>query len=178
MATRARTPSLDAYNSVPPLNSSLTGKGYGSNSADHPPTSGNATDTSPLAQSFARPTSTFSNRYEDFDGDDRGYTPQQLEGAGLHRTASMNSSKGMPSRKNTLTKQKSLSRKTSLKRSGSRKSLHAGSIKGVGADERVGGEEYNSVFYTPVPTTGAPTDVLATRFQGRLIVQDMLCFSY
>jgi hypothetical protein len=98
------------------------------------------------------------------DADERGMSTQQLEGAGLHRTASYGSSKAGASisRSNTLKKQKSLSRKTPLKRSGSRKSLAAGSIKGVTG----GNEEYNSVFHTPIPTTGTPTEILANRFQG------------
>lgn len=37
----------------------------------------------------------------------------------------------------------------------------------LGEKEKYGeGEEYNSAFYTPVPTVGTPTDVLANRFQG------------
>lgn len=60
-----------------------------------------------------------------------------------------------------------MSRKSSLKRSGSRKSLKAGSIKGVSTADRTEDREYNSAFYTPIPTHGTPTDVLANRFQGR-----------
>jgi hypothetical protein len=166
MAARARTPSLEGYNSIPPPSSAIPGRGYGASStADFAPTAGNALPTSPLAQSFQQNDGAFSsNRYEDMDEDGRGSSLQQLEGAGLQRTASMTSRSGGPSRSNTLKKQKSLSRKTSLKRSGSRKSLHAGSIKGVSTDERV--QDYNNVFYTPVPTTGAPTEILANRFQG------------
>jgi hypothetical protein len=166
MASRARTPSQEAYNSIPPPNSAHTSRGYGASSgADFAPTAGNAIPTSPLAQSFQQNPNTFSsNRYEDMDDDERGSSLQQLEGAGLQRTASMTSRSGGPSRSNTLKKQKSLTRKSSLKRSGSRKSLLAGSIKGVSSDERV--QDYNNVFYTPVPTTGAPTEILANRFQG------------
>jgi hypothetical protein len=170
MATRARTPSQEAYNSVSAPNAALTSRGYGASSgsapADYAPTSGNALETSPLAQSFQRNSTFTSNRYEDMDDDDRGSSLQQLEGAGLHRTASMTSKSGTPSRNNTLKKQKSLSRKTSLKRSSSRKSLNVGSIKGVSIDDRRTPEDYNNVFYTPVPTTGAPTEILANRFQG------------
>jgi hypothetical protein len=179
MASRARTPSQEAYGSVPPLNSAFASRGYGTSSvpasADYPPTAGNAIETSPLAQSFQGNTNTFSsNRYEDMD-DDRGSSLQQLEGAGLHRTASMTSKSGTPSRSNTLRKQKSLTRKTSLKRSGSRKSLQAGSIKGVSADDRKAVQDYNNVFYTPVPTTGAPTEILANRFQGMFAESTSLC---
>lgn len=48
-----------------------------------------------------------------------------------------------------------------------RRSLRAGSIKGMG--EGAEDADYNSVFYTPIPTTGNPTEVLANRFQGRQI---------
>jgi hypothetical protein len=68
-----------------------------------------------------------------------------------------------PSRSGTLKK------KSSIKRSGSRKSMHAGSIRGVTIDDQERGyDREDSVFYTPVPTKGAPTEVLAERFQSRL----------
>lgn len=78
----------------------------------------------------------------------------------------------IPSRGGTLKKRRSLSRKGSLKRELSRRSSRPGSIKGVGLDgqeEHVGdaGSEYNSAFHTPVTTSGSPTEILATRFQGR-----------
>jgi hypothetical protein len=133
--------------------------------------SGKATDPSPLAHATGhpRPTSAAFSYAPGDDLDDTGPTVQQLEGAGLHRTASSSSKAGgTVSRTNTLTKKNTLSRKSSLKRSGSRKSLAAGSIKGVQIDDpkRAVGDEYNSVFYCPVPTTGSPTEILANRFQG------------
>ncbi len=75
-----------------------------------------------------------------------------------------------PSRGGTLKKKRSLSKKGSVKRSGSRRDSYAGSTKGLatgdasydGADN----EEMNSAFFTPVPTTGSPTEILANRFQG------------
>ena len=75
-----------------------------------------------------------------------------------------------PSRGGTLKKRQSLSRKNSLKRSGSRKNSRPASVKSLNfADDVVGHEsEMNSAFFTPVPTTGSPTDILANRFQGRL----------
>jgi len=73
-----------------------------------------------------------------------------------------------PSRSGTLKKRTSMSRKASLRRSGSRKSLTAGSIKGVPTSfaGEPGGDEYNSALFTPIPTHGSPTEVLANRFQG------------
>lgn len=76
-----------------------------------------------------------------------------------------------PSRGGTLKKRRSLSRKGSLKRDGSRKSSHPGTIRGQGFDgqEEVvanHASEMNSAFFTPVTTSGSPTEILATRFQG------------
>jgi hypothetical protein len=170
MSANAQTPLQDGYNSIPTPSSTLVSRGYGIASGtgvrDFEPTGGKPNESPPLSQSVQRTHSMYSYRNgDDNESEDRGSTIQQLEGAGLHRTASYSSSKG-PSRSNTLKKQKSLSRKSSLKRSGSRKSLSAGSIKGVSTPEKKGLDEYYSVFYTPVPTTGAPTEILANRFQG------------
>lgn len=67
-----------------------------------------------------------------------------------------------PSRNNTLTKKASLKKRASLRRSKSGRSLKAGSMRAEGAED-----DFNSVFYTPIPTKGSPTDVLADRFQGK-----------
>lgn len=76
-----------------------------------------------------------------------------------------------PSRGGTLKKRQSLSRKNSLKRSGSKKGSRPGSVRSLTfADDVNGhGSEMNSAFYTPVPTTGTPTEILANRFQGMLL---------
>lgn len=76
-----------------------------------------------------------------------------------------------PSRGGTLKKRQSLSRKNSLKRSGSRKNSRPGSVKSLTfADDVAGhGSEMNSAFFTPVPTTGSPTEILANRFQGKVV---------
>lgn len=72
-----------------------------------------------------------------------------------------------PSRSGTLKKKGSVKTSGSLRRSGSRKSLHAGSIRGVATDgQEHGYDREDSVFYTPVPTKGSPTDILADRFQS------------
>ena len=72
-----------------------------------------------------------------------------------------------PSRGGTLKKRRSLSRKGSLKR----KSSHLGTFGGHASDaqdEVVANynSEMNDAFYTPVPTRGSPTEILANRFQG------------
>lgn len=87
-----------------------------------------------------------------------------------HATSTMSQSHTLaPSRGGTLKKRQSLSRKNSLKRSGSRKNDRPGSVKSLTSADDVGGQvsEMNSAFFTPVPTSGSPTDILANRFQGR-----------
>jgi hypothetical protein len=175
MAAQSHAPNVEASNG---LNSkrhdgynTVTGPMY----ADGTPLlSGKATDPSPLASaSGARPTSAaFSYVPGDDLGNDVGPTVQQLEGAGLHRTASSSSRPGGVSRSNTLQKRSSLTKRSSLKRSSSRKSLTAGSLKGVQIDDpkHALGDEYNSAFYCPVPTSGSPTEILANRFQGRCLL--------
>ena len=70
-------------------------------------------------------------------------------------------------RQNTLKKKDSVSRKASVQRSGSEK-------PGLGYIHDVEGqlENRNSVFYTPVPTQGNPTEALANRFMGELLLFD------
>ncbi|KAI9809602.1 MAG: hypothetical protein M1825_000034 [Sarcosagium campestre] len=87
------------------------------------------------------------------------------------------------SRGGTLKKKPSLSRKTSLKRGGSRRSSRAGSVRSVflGDKEKYSvegdGGERNSAFYTPVPTAGNPTEILATRFQAwRKVLKDLVAY--
>lgn len=77
-----------------------------------------------------------------------------------------------PSRSGTLKKRQSLKKVNTLHRSNSRKSLTAGSVKSLalGDAEKYGDGQQNrlsSAFYTPVPTVGNPTEVLANRFQGQ-----------
>lgn len=84
----------------------------------------------------------------------------------VERPASAASNAAGLGRSNTLKKKTSVSRKTSLKHSGTRKSVRAPSVKAAGGTDGVDDEHYNNAFFTPIPTTGTPTDVLANRFQG------------
>jgi hypothetical protein len=104
---------------------------------------------------------------EDFDARTRGSSvldggdvPQRSASRASRASTTLNQG-AAPSRSGTLKK------KGSVKRSGSRKSVHAGSIRGVTIDdgERAYGRE-DSVFFTPVPTKGSPTEILADRFQS------------
>ena len=84
-----------------------------------------------------------------------------------------------PSRGGTLKKRQSLSRKNSLKRSGSRKGSRPGSVRSSSFADGVEGygSEMNSAFYTPVPTTGTPTEILAERFQiWRKVLKDLITY--
>ncbi|KAF2459499.1 hypothetical protein BDY21DRAFT_408994 [Lineolata rhizophorae] len=179
------------YGSVPPPNPAQVNRGYGMSSApdgqpsgtDFADTPGNPIDSSPLSQSLQQPNAmAHHGRFEeDFDASQRGSSlVADGDAAGLQRSASRASATSLggatPKRSNTLTKKASVSRKSSLKRSGSRKSLRAGSIKGVSLSDGVS-EDYNSVFYTPVPTSGSPTDILVSRFQAwRKLLKDLIAY--
>jgi hypothetical protein len=73
------------------------------------------------------------------------------------------------SRGGTLKKRQSLSRKASVNRNASKKGSRPASVKSLTfAEDVVGyGSEMHSAFYTPVPTSGSPTEVLANRFQSK-----------
>lgn len=84
-----------------------------------------------------------------------------------------------PSRGGTLKKRQSLSRKNSLKRTGSRKDSRPASVKSLTFADDVGGygSEMTSAFFTPVPTTGSPTEILANRFQvWRKVLKDLITY--
>jgi hypothetical protein len=75
----------------------------------------------------------------------------------------------LPSRGGTLKKKGSLHKSASLKRTASKRSSYAGSVRSMQLGEKEKYDETpetNSVFYCPVPTSGNPTELLATRFQG------------
>lgn len=93
---------------------------------------------------------------------------------GVQRSASQmsQSQTATPSRGGTLKKKSSIKRAVSLKRSASHRSSYAGSVRSLrlGDKEKYEPtEESNSAFYSPIPITGNPTELLADRFQGKLI---------
>lgn len=173
-----------AYNSVPAPNSTHQSRGYGGANtgvADFASTPGHPIDSSPLSQSAQPGNYIGGGRYDDDSIMDRpGSSVNDLSSAGLQRTASAASSRGgggavggSVSRSNTLTKKGSIKRTSSLKRSGSRRSIHAGSMKGLDGETARGDE--NSVFYTPIPTQGSPTDILTNRFTAwRKFLKDLV----
>ncbi|KAI1751100.1 hypothetical protein F4782DRAFT_203869 [Xylaria castorea] len=81
------------------------------------------------------------------------------------------------SRGNTLKKKNSLRRSASLKRSSSRRSMKAGSVRSLALQSSHQSDETHSAFYCPVPTSGAPAEVLAQRFQSwRKILKDLIAY--
>ncbi|KPM40182.1 hypothetical protein AK830_g6362 [Neonectria ditissima] len=103
-------------------------------------------------------------------------------GANMQRSASVHSfSAGddsqLPARSNTLKKKNSLRRNGSLKRSSSRRSMRAGSVKSLALQSTSDPDEAHSAFHCPVPTSGNPTEVLTTRFQGwRKVLKDLIAY--
>lgn len=71
----------------------------------------------------------------------------------------------IPSRGGTLKKKASLKRGASLKRSGSRRSSRAGSVRSLALHTSGDTDEMHSAFFSPVPTSGNPTEILSNRFQ-------------
>lgn len=160
--SRPQTPASGAYGSAAPINEldrsqsrlSYAGSaGLGAAGFDH--TAGAPRPTSALSQN--------DNYHDDahLSAPDRSSTLQRSN------SQMSQSATGPVSRSGTLKKKASL-RGSSLKRSGSRKSSYAGSVRSMklGEKEKYESEESNSAFYCPVPTSGNPTELLATRFQG------------
>lgn len=164
-----------SYSSAPAPSDAQYSQGYGSTSnigatdfaQGHPDAS------SPLAQSVNQSSGVFH--------EDLGASQQDSAIAGdvkppIDRSASTASTAvgAGPTRGGTLKKRNSMKRTGSLKRSNSKKSLKAGSsaVYGPNTDK-----EYNSVYTTPIPTSGQPTEVLAQRFQAwRQLLKSLIAY--
>lgn len=108
------------------------------------------------------------------------YAPEPASDPTMRRSESMVSQSQTltPSRGGTLRKKSSVKRVASLNRSASRKSL-AGSVKNLAlADgENYDGPDIYSALFTPVPTRGNPTEILANRFQDwRKVLKDIIAY--
>lgn len=176
------------YNSVPaPHEPAHLSRGYGGashlnvDSNDFATTPANPTDSSPLHQSLHTHDSQRRGRFEEnFDARTRGESvlmDDELPQRSASRASTLNQG-AAPSRGGTLKKKSSVKRSGSLKRSGSRRSTHAGSIRGVSIeDNNRTSDKHNNVFNTPVPTSGSPTEILATRFQAwRKLLKDLITY--
>ncbi|MCJ1282813.1 hypothetical protein MMC26_002139 [Xylographa opegraphella] len=92
-----------------------------------------------------------------------------------HTDSTMSQSQTLtPSRGGTLKKKQSLKKSGSIRRSSSTRSARPGSVRSLelGDGERNThgpGDELYSAFFTPVPTSGNPTEILANRFQGKFL---------
>jgi hypothetical protein len=183
MGSRPVTPSNEAHGANPPGGSRLRTTGSRPNSYLASSGPGGAsgleqghgphTDASPLSQSLNKHEDSYGfNNNEDGSFHDGHHN---MTGGELRRSSSQ-ISQSQPlvhSKGGTLKKKASLRKTGSIKRSSSRRSSRAGSVRSLalGEKEKYGeGEEFNSAFYTPVPTAGSPTDILANRFQGSSIV--------
>ncbi|KAM3417985.1 hypothetical protein BST61_g6197 [Cercospora zeina] len=158
----------NSHSSIPPLSDSHAARGYGTSHTDFASQGSNPVMTSPLAQSVERP----AIFHEDFDASQRGSSI--IDGPRRSVSRASTTEPGGLSRSNTLKKKNGVKRSGSLGRSSSRRSLRAGSIKGViDADN----EQFNSYAFTPVPTTGTPTEVLANRFQAwRQLLKSLIAY--
>lgn len=164
---------LETNNTVPTPSQTQLERGYGAGSVPQRHLDQHANiaaedfgsaphESSPLAQSQMN-----NGRFnEEWDASQRG---SSIVDGPVHRsTSTMSQGETLiPSRGGTLKKKASMKRSGSLKRSGSRRSSRAGSVRSLALQTTSGGEidEAHSVFFSPVPTTGNPTEVLANRFQ-------------
>jgi hypothetical protein len=179
MGSRPVTPANDAYNANAPfLGRSRTSNSRPNSYLASGPLGGVASldqgqgprmDASPLSDSLNKHEDSYGLSYHEDGSIHDGQ--HNMTGGELRRSNSQLSQSQplMPSKGGTLKKKASLRRTGSMKRSSSRRSSRAGSVRSLalGEKEKYGeGEEFNSAFYTPVPTAGSPTDILAARFQG------------
>ncbi len=133
----------------------------GSAVTDFGSTTGKPMESSPLSHAAAQQSGRFN---EEWDASQRGSSI--IDGPAIRRTNSANSQGEtlIPTRGGTLKKKASLRRGNSLKRSSSRRSSRAGSVRSLALEPD--GDEMRSAFWSPVPTTGNPTEILANRFSG------------
>jgi hypothetical protein len=125
----------------------------------------NPANQSPLDQASSNAARNYGKFNEEWDASQRG---SSIADGGIHRSASAMSHGDtlIPSRGGTLKKKASLKRGVSLKRNGSRRSSRAGSVRSLALQPEPH-DEMHSAFFSPVPTMGNPTEILANRFSGR-----------
>ncbi|KAL9108360.1 MAG: hypothetical protein Q9227_006820 [Pyrenula ochraceoflavens] len=191
MSSRPQTPSHDVYGTqaaapgigLPKrtLSSRSQRSAYSAtpaaNATDFAHSSGAPAESSPLGQSLGYQEQGDSMLRDNNSILDGGPEP------GLQRPQSQMSQTQTltPSRGGTLKKKPSMKRSGSLKRSSSRRSSRAGSVRSLNLGERekynLDDEEINSAFFTPVPTSGSPTELLANRFQAwRKVLKDIITY--
>jgi hypothetical protein len=134
---------------------------------------GNPAEMSPLSQSVQQ---NYGRFHEEWDASRRGSSI--LDGPMLRSNSVMSQGETLtPSRGGTLKKKPSLKKSSSLRRSSSRRSSRAGSVRSLALQPATDLDDMHSAFFSPVPTSGSPTEILATRFQGRYCWQDLCWFA-
>lgn len=152
---------------IPTPGQAYLDRGYGSNSTPRPATTDFAShppNSLPSSTPSAAQQQSYGKFNEEWDASQRG---SSIVDGSMNRANSVMSSGDtlLPSRGGTLRK------KASLRRSGSRRSSRAGSVRSLVAAQSVGEtDEAHSAFYSPVPTSGNPTEILINRFQGTYFV--------
>jgi len=170
-------------NTIPRPSQQLVDRGYGTSTnpsvpyvagdnalADRNPTEGNATELSPLSQTASN--QNYGKFNEEWDASQRGSSILDGDRTQLNHTPSvmLQGDHLLPRRGGTLKK------KASLRRSGSRRSSRAGSVRSLALQPEPS-DEMHSAFYSPVPTTGNPTELLANRFTGMSFISPTLVHS-
>lgn len=172
--------------SVPSPSPAQVEKGYGAShtprsnlatasaAADFGTTPGNPAESSPLSQSAAQ--QNYGRFNEEWDASQRG---SSIVDGNMDRSNSVMSQGDtlIPSRGGTLKKKASLKRGSSLRRSGSRRSSRAGSVRSLALHTSGDVDEMHSAFFSPVPTSGNPTEILSNRFQAwRKVLKDLITY--
>lgn len=136
----------------------------------------------PIAQSTEQGQPDETDEGNDGDATQQGSSTLGGESSGGLRRGNSTMSQShtlTPSRGGTLKKRQSLKKKGSLRRSASGKNSRPGSIKSFRDDQELyagNDAEMNNAFFTPVPTTGSPTEILANRFQGTISAKPLLTY--
>ncbi|OBT47953.1 hypothetical protein VE00_01635 [Pseudogymnoascus sp. WSF 3629] len=131
---------------------------------------GNGVNQSPLSQNASY--QTYGKFNEEWDASQRGSSIIDSERYHLKHTPSVMSQGDplLPRRGGTLKK------KASLRRSSSRRSSRAGSVRSLALQPEPS-DEIHSAFYSPVPTSGNPTEALANRFTAwRKLLKDLILY--
>lgn len=166
---------------IPQPSQTQLDKGYGLSSiprtyiapnsatTDFATTPGHPIENSVLSQSVQQPNN-HSKFNEEWDASQRGSSI--IDGHNMQRSNSVMSQGDtlIPSRGGTLKKKASLKRQGSLKRTSSRRSSRAGSVRSLVLQPGGDIDEMHSAFFSPVPTSGNPTEILANRFQGMYLL--------
>ncbi|EDN95101.1 hypothetical protein SS1G_10976 [Sclerotinia sclerotiorum 1980 UF-70] len=169
---------VSTNSAIPAPSQSHTDRGYGAASTPRARPQSQFVNGGPVVTDYAtndlEPPANSQNSHgrfnEEWDASQRG---SSIVDGNMHRSHSVMSQGDtlIPSRGGTLKK------KTSLKRSSSKRSSRAGSVRSLVVHPQGDIDEFHSAFYSPVPTSGNPTDILANRFQAwRKVLKDLILY--